>query len=72
MIYEVEVKFNGDKIIVEGNVIKACLNSHPQRGAANRELIKKLAEFFKTSTSNVKIVKGLRSKYKIIEVLEEK
>ncbi|WEU39824.1 MAG: DUF167 domain-containing protein [Candidatus Odinarchaeum yellowstonii] len=72
MIYEVEVKFKGDSIIIKGNRIEAHLNSKPERGEANRELIKKLAKFFNTSTSNIKIIKGLKSKYKIVEVIEEK
>ncbi len=70
MIYEVEVKFNEGNMIVEGNKITVSLNSKPERGEANKELIKKIAKFFKTSTSNIKIIKGLKSKHKIIEVLE--
>ena len=68
MRYEVEVKFHKDFIEVNGNRILIGLTSKPEKGEANRELIRKLAKHFKVSTSQIKIVSGLKSKSKVIEV----
>jgi hypothetical protein len=71
MKYEVEVKFQEDFVKVEGNRIVVGLTSKPEKGKANRELIKKLAKHFKVSSSRVKIVAGLKSRRKIVEVIEK-
>ena len=68
MRYEVEVKLHKDFIEVEGNRIIVGLTSKPERGEANRELIRKLAKQFRVSTSQIKIVSGLKSKRKIVEI----
>lgn len=41
----------------------------PIKGAANRAIIKALAEYFKTSPSQVNIISGHISRNKIIEIL---
>jgi uncharacterized protein (TIGR00251 family) len=69
MRYDVEVKFHKDFIEVSENRILVGLVSKPQRGEANRELLRKLAKHFKVSTSQIRIVSGLRSKSKIVEIL---
>jgi len=56
---------------VEGNRIVVGLTSKPEKGKANRELIKKLAKHFKVSSSRVKIVAGLKSRRKIVEVIKK-
>jgi uncharacterized protein (TIGR00251 family) len=71
MKYEVEVKFQEDFVKVEGNRIVVGLTSKPEKGKANRELIKKLAKHFKVSSSRVKIVAGLKSRRKIVEVIKK-
>ena len=68
MRYEVEVKFHKDFIEVYGNRLVVGLTSKPQKGEANRELIKKLAKHFEVSTSQVRIVSGLKSKRKVVEL----
>ncbi|MEM3608892.1 MAG: DUF167 domain-containing protein [Candidatus Bathyarchaeia archaeon] len=68
MRYEVEVKFHDDFIKVEGNKIVVGLTSKPERGKANLELIKKLAKHFNVPSTQVKIIAGLKSKRKIVEV----
>jgi len=70
MRYEVEVKFHEDFIIVERNKIIIGLRSKPEKGRANKELIKKIAKYFKVSSSNVKIISGFKSRKKIIEILK--
>jgi uncharacterized protein (TIGR00251 family) len=69
VIYDVEVKFHKDFIEVNENRILVGLTSKPERGEANRDLIKKLAKHFKVSTSQVRIVSGLKSKNKVVEIL---
>lgn len=47
MRYEVEVKFHKDFIEVDENRILVGLTSKPEKGEANRELLRKLAKHFK-------------------------
>ena len=69
MRYEVEVKFHRDFIKVDGNRVLVGLISKPERGKANRELVRKLAKHFNVSTSQVRIISGLKSKRKNVEIL---
>jgi len=71
MKYTVEVKFHEDFLTVEENRIIAGLRAKPERGEANRELVKKIAKHFKISTSQVKIISGLKSKNKIVEITDK-
>lgn len=68
MRYDVEVKFHKDFLEVHENKIIIGLTSKPEKGEANRELIKKLAKYFKVSTSQIGIVSGLKSKNKVVEI----
>jgi len=68
MIYEVEVKFHKSFVEVDGNRILVGLTSKPEKGEANRELVVKLAKHFKVPTANIRIVSGLKSKRKIVEI----
>ena len=69
MRYEVEVKFHKDFVTVDGNRILIGLTSKPERGKANRQLIRKLAKHFNVSTSQIRITSGLKSKRKIVEIV---
>ena len=71
MRYEVEVSFHKDFLKVEANKIMVGLTSKPEKGKANLELIKKLAKHFKVSSSQVRIVSGLKSRRKIVEIMKE-
>jgi uncharacterized protein (TIGR00251 family) len=44
------------------------VKSRPVKGAANKELIKVLADYFNTKKSNLRIKSGLTSPTKIIEL----
>ena len=68
MRYVVEVIFHRDFLKVEDNKIIVGLTSKPEKGKANLELIKKLAKHFRVSSSQVKIVSGLKSRRKIVEI----
>ena len=70
MRYEVEVTFHRDFLKVEANKIMIGLTSKPEKGKANLELIKKLAKHFKVPSSQIRIVSGLKSRRKIVEIPE--
>ena len=70
MKYEVEVKFHKDFLKIEENRIIVGLTSKPEKGKANLELVKKLAKHFKVSPSQIRIVVGLKSRRKIVEITD--
>lgn len=63
------VEFNSDFIIVEGNDISLGVKAKPVNGQANKEIIKRLAKHFDTSSRNVVIKKGHKSRDKIVEIV---
>jgi len=68
--YSVSVRFSPDsKLEVNGNEISISIRSPPERGRANRELVKKLATHFGISEDRVRIISGLTSRKKLVEVL---
>jgi len=69
MKYNIKVKFHEDFLKVDGNNILVGLKSKPEKGEANKELIKKLAEYFNVHPSQVRILSGFKSRNKIIEIL---
>ncbi|MEM2925076.1 MAG: DUF167 domain-containing protein [Methanocellales archaeon] len=71
MRYEVEVKFHEDFVKVERNKIIVGLTSQPEKGKANLELIKKLAKYFNVPSTQVKIVAGLKTRRKIVEIEDQ-
>ena len=68
MRYEVSVKFRKDFIEVNGNKITIGVLSRPEKGKANAEIIKKLARYFKVPQSAVRIISGMASRKKIINI----
>lgn len=62
------MEFNKDFIQVDGNQITVGIKSKPIGGAANKEIIKKLAKHFGTSSASVVIKSGHKSKEKVIEI----
>ena len=50
-------------------IVKIDISSPPDRGRANQELIRFLAEEFAVSEKNVKIVSGLNSRVKIVKII---
>lgn len=70
MRYLVSVRFSSDdQIQVSGSEISISIKSPPERGRANRELVKKLAAHFGVGEERVRIVSGLASRKKLVEVL---
>ena len=69
MRYLVAVRFSPDGAIsVAGDEITISIKSQPERGKANRELVKRLSEYFGVSEASVRIVSGLASRKKIVEI----
>jgi uncharacterized protein (TIGR00251 family) len=60
------VEFNKDFVQISGNQIIIGIKSKPVGGAANKEIIKKLAKHFGVSSASVVIKSGHKSKNKII------
>jgi uncharacterized protein (TIGR00251 family) len=67
MRYEIEVIFHKDFVKMDGNKVLVGITSKPERGKANREIVRKLAKHFNVSRSQIQIVSGLITKRKIIE-----
>jgi uncharacterized protein (TIGR00251 family) len=68
LIYTVHVEFNKDFVEISGAEITIGVKSRPVGGAANKEIIKKLAKHFGVSSANVSIKSGHKSKTKIVEI----
>jgi uncharacterized protein (TIGR00251 family) len=70
LIYKVHVEFSKEFLEIENDQITIGVKSKPIKGEANKEIIKKIAKYFKISTSSVQIKSGHKSSEKIIEVLQ--
>lgn len=71
MIYTVRVKFDTyDRFVLDGinNEIEISVCSAPVKGKANREIVKKISNYFKVKQDSVTIIRGLNSKTKIIDI----
>ena len=55
-------------VAIDQDHLKVKIKKAPVKGAANAELIKVLADYFKVSQSQVEILKGQRSKNKIVRI----
>jgi len=53
---------------VEGGALKVRLSAPPVEGAANRALVKLLAKALGVARSRVEIVRGARSRNKLVRV----
>ena len=53
----------------EGDKFEIRIKEKPIDGKANQAVISALADYFKVSKSQVKIIKGIKSRNKTIEVL---
>jgi uncharacterized protein (TIGR00251 family) len=68
-MYFVKVSFNSSgRIEVNGNEIVISIKSEPKRGKANKEIIRKIAEFFGVLEGSIHIISGLTSRKKVIEI----
>jgi len=59
-----------DIIVKENEKLKIHLKAKAVNNEANKYLIEILSEYFNAKKNNVKIVKGLKSREKIIEIIQ--
>ncbi len=57
-------------LVKDGDPLRIYVNQPPEDGRANDAVIKLLAEHFKIPKSKIKILKGEKSREKIIEIYE--
>ena len=57
-----------DKVEIEEGVYFVSLKERAEKGKANKSLIKVLAKHFNVPASNIKILHGLLSHRKIVEI----
>ena len=70
MRYSVSVRFSSDgRIDVSGDEITISIESPPERGKANRELLKRLGAHFGTGEDRIRIISGQASRKKVVEIL---
>jgi uncharacterized protein (TIGR00251 family) len=70
LIYKVHVEFSKEFLEIENDQIRIGVKSKPVKGEANKEIIKRVAKYFKISAAFVQIKSGHKSSEKIIEVLQ--
>jgi uncharacterized protein len=71
LIYTVKVKFDtSDRFVLDriNNELEISVCSAPVKGKANKEIVKKISDYFKVKQDSVTIIRGLNSKTKIIDV----
>jgi uncharacterized protein len=69
IIYKVFVTFHKDFIEVKDDEIFIGINSKPQKGEANKELIYKISKYFNVNTSQLRIISGQKSRKKLIQII---
>ena len=57
-----------EKIITDDKITKIYVTAQPECGRANRAVIKLLSKQLNTSKSKIKIIKGEKSREKIIKI----
>lgn len=68
MRYQAKIRFKEDFVEEKNGVLIVGIRALPEKGKANRELILKLARHFKIDGSRIKIVSGLNSRNKVVEI----
>ncbi|MEK6936168.1 MAG: DUF167 domain-containing protein [Nanoarchaeota archaeon] len=71
MILKIKVKPNSENqsiIKISDTEYKIHLKSFPEDNKANIELLKLLKKYFKEKYENINVIKGLKSKDKIVEI----
>jgi len=57
------------KDILDDDTIKIAIVAPPEKGKANRELIKFLSKEFGVAKSNISIISGMTTKNKLVKVM---
>ena len=69
MIYKVSVTFHKDFLEIYKDEISIGITAEPEKGKANKELIEKISKHFDVPKSNVRIISGVKSRKKLVEVI---
>lgn len=71
MKIQVKVKPNSrvEEVSRDGDIFLVRVKEPPKEGKANKAVVKLLAEYFKVPQHSVRVVSGLGSKNKVIEIL---
>ena len=56
------------KIVVDGDILRVYTNAAPTDGAANAAVIKMLSKHYDVPKSSIKIIRGVTSHDKVIEI----
>lgn len=65
----VKVKFGQQLIVQPGDPLIITLTEPPEKGKANKQLIKALSDHYRVPASSVRLVSGAASRKKVIELL---
>jgi uncharacterized protein (TIGR00251 family) len=57
-----------NQVSADGDGVKVWTTAKPADGAANAAVVKSLAEYFDVPKSRVKIIRGEKSRTKIVEI----
>lgn len=57
-----------ESVVEQDGVYIVRVNAPAANNQANEVVIKALAEYFKTAKSNIEIVKGFTSRFKVVEI----
>jgi len=73
MIIDIHVKTGSSKSevlpLINNSSLVIHTHSQPHDNAANQEIIKLLAKYFKTPKSHITIIRGHKTKHKQVQVL---
>lgn len=64
-------KSSREEIIEKDGIIKVYVKAPPDKGKANEAVLRIIAKKYKTKKSKIKIIRGLVSRKKVLEVSEE-
>ena len=69
---DIKVITNAAKNMVklDNGQIKVYITAVPEKGRANKEVVKTLADYYQVKKSDIRIIKGQRSRNKTVEVRE--
>lgn len=72
MIFKIKVIPGAKKneVLKRDSELLVKVTAEPEKGKANKEVIKALADYFKVKKGQISIIKGASSRHKIIEILE--
>ncbi|MBW2966270.1 DUF167 domain-containing protein [Candidatus Woesearchaeota archaeon] len=59
---------NSEVIKISGNGYKVKVDAPALKNKANKRLIEVLSEYFKVSKSSISIIRGIKSKSKIVKI----